>query len=1234
MKKSTTLIKARLCGLLTILLLFLCGLDVQAQDVTIRSNNGSCLPSTPLGDTDYDIFYKIGGFATWQHEQLSMVLTASDASDKTNNGQLANPANNIFKSGNKIQIGKGLGQHPTCYLSLTLPKGYRFTSYTIVFSKSPETKSGNGESVTFNDDNVETRFGETNSAFDEYVSTTTVATVTSGNSSTITRTSMTDDDMDNVLYFKLDDVTGNGDYRNLITLESAKFYFTSEADYTPMTVPGDVKCVSAIDIPFETSKVDYGTIARRTYDGVTRVSYSSANVKDLTANFTLYEAGSVTAGADFDGVTGNVIEYKEGSISVEDGYYRIGAEDATNPGTDEHVYYIETPSYVLLSDNVTKNPVGYRIVGAKIDYKYGPTNHYYTTNKTYNTFYISYTTTGILGNTYYLNSSGGATTTQSDRAIWFIDEEGYIRTGVSGQTYLTNYNSQSGGSGYAGTTVNKDDAIKFQISNEGYIYYTDGTKNYWLRRTTSWFTTYFRFQDNTGDRASTTTSGTTSVSEFHIDSNPATPYTLKVYDKTGTSAEEVVVNSENVSGSKTLAGLNNDAIKIGVIGTGLIQGTLTLQALDPYIDYMEVVCQDQEEEKEAIRMNQSFTASDFSVNGGEFHFYLPADCVDDNVKITFENLISKYADESYTGGSSENNSRYNFVKSAHYNAFGNSNNNIYTNVNEAINAELERLKVGIVGTTPFKFNNAADLSNQAGILTEYPFSLENYAAAPNNGSFDDMTFTVSEEDQNETRYVFTTDETKYNIGTATARQHRAYAYYQMTVHVQSATYEPQVQFVPIYKDAMYDGENGKTTGDFYGAIITAVDQNDNPGFSSTNEIFSMINRCIEEGRDDFDNTDVPTSPKQLLYLDFSQLAGVYEITTDEHQSMEDYAGTNAPNCLIFIPAGQAAPNDNVAYKTEAPGIFRASQNIVITDKQPFYSPYDIQIDAAKQVKYERKLTSNGKVTKATVLLPFIITVDANGQHTNEGDTEPTFSLHQMQAENCLSDENVDNPGETCVFFPNITPVGTTTQANKPYLVNVLNAPADDNLSFVVTQKGSTIKATTGMDATNYTFPGETASGTSAVGVESATNYNFTAYATYSGRMIPRTSGTYFYFAKNNFRNSDYLSDKFTTVDMYPFRAYYVVNSNNGVKGMSSMNVLLEEGEGNPEATSIKTVKSGVAVVGGKGTLTITSASDQNVLITSISGVNVHNMKMNGGDSQTIAVPSGVYIVNGTKVVVK
>ncbi len=1144
-------------------------LSLQAQNVTIRANNGSTIAAVKNGGAT-DTFFGLGGFATWQHEQLSMVLTVSDGTSLTPNGQLDNPANNLFANGNYMQIAKGkVNNANVCYATISLPSGYRFTGYAIKFTKPRNAQ--NSEFNTGNNGTQPSTFGETNSTFATY---TTQATINIGGAAqTITRTEMGEGDMGNVLYFKLQNPSSS---RALIQLESAEFFFTSEENYSPVTPAGTITSpVSAVDVPFSTSKVDFGNITSRTYNGSTRVSYSSANVTDLEANFLLYEAESIKDGSDIDGISGKVVDYKAGTISSSGGYFKLGKENA------EQVYYIETPTYVTLS-NGTKNPVGYRIVGAEFEYTT-------SASQSGDVFYITYTDNGT---TYYLNTAGRFTTTP---VVWEIDSDGYIS---SNGLYLYWDN------GYAATQTTKPGSgERFTIANNGRIYQTEYT-SYYIRCYIQNGTYYGLITNNNY--------GSYAIAE-DVPATNVDGFVLKIYDKSGANPQSISVTG---TGKTSITGLNNDAVKFGVQGIGLVRATLTLQALDPYLDQMQVVCQDQVQT--AVRMTQSFTASDFSVSGGKFYFYLPADCEGHNVVITYEDLKSKYFDETYTGGSSSHTSRLNFVKSLHYNAFGASNNNVYTNRNEAANAQLERLKVGTVGTKKFKFNNADEVGTSGGTLTEYPFSLEKYAAAPNGGSFTNMQFTVSNQDQHLVRYVFTTDETRYNIAPTTATQHRAYAFYEMEVHVQSGLYEPEVEFVKIYENALH-GKGQRD--DFYGAVITAYDGNGKPGYSSTQEIFKIINEAIASSS----VTVKPTSPDKLLYLDFSQLAGVYEITTDEHQSMEDYANTNAKNCLIFIPKGQSAPNNNVAYQMESGG-FRAANNIVITDKEPFYSPYDIQIDGANMAYYERLVTLDkyGKVQNASLIMPFNVTVDENGKHTNEDGS--FFTLHKMQANKSLS--VLDD--KLTAYFPELENV-KVTEANKPYMVRLDQVDNDPNhaYSFIVSQKGATIKATTGMNS-DYTFTGDAAKGSVTAG-EAAGDYTFTSMGTFAGMLVPKTENI-FYFARNQFFSSTDLNQ--ANVEIYPFRAFYKTITTG--RSATNLQVFFGKNENDTEDAirDLKEKKMDMSVRAGRGTITIAANSANDVHIIGINGVSRQNFNVNAGEVRTVNVPAGIYVVNGVKILVK
>ena len=198
MENSTKRFLKKWHALVAIFFLAAFATNVQAQDVTIRANNGACVAAVKNGGTT-DTFFNLGGFATWQHEQLNMVLTVSDGTGLTPNGQLDNPANNLFKAsdGVHMQIAHGAASGANvCYATLSLPSGYRFTGYVIEFTKP--TGVGNN----FNGNNQSSTFGETNSTFATYA---TSATITSGGSKQIIQREENETNpMGNVLYFKLE----------------------------------------------------------------------------------------------------------------------------------------------------------------------------------------------------------------------------------------------------------------------------------------------------------------------------------------------------------------------------------------------------------------------------------------------------------------------------------------------------------------------------------------------------------------------------------------------------------------------------------------------------------------------------------------------------------------------------------------------------------------------------------------------------------------------------------------------------------------------------------------------------------------------------------------------------------------------------------------------------------------------------------------------------------------------
>ena len=1267
--------------LLMLFVLCLVGIEGNAQNVTVKKSTGAAIASVPEGNTEYDTFFKEGGFATWRHEQLNLTLTTSDYPTLTTNKQLANPANNICESStlDALCLGKGNAtsdfQDIQTYLSIALPKGYSFTGYEIVWARDLQDFGTGTGSYT----GGYAVFGETDENFD-YKTGYSARGAYSANAAGITL--KRENIEGNVLYFKLSS-SGNNNQRVAITLRSVTLYFTAEADYSPL-IPASViaEPVSAVDVPFETGKVDYGTLTSRHYNGVDRVSYSSANVIDLPANFTLYEAESVEDGTNFDGTTGNVVKYQEGTISSEGQYFKAGRAAAEGQEATEQIYFIETPTYVTLPDAYdTKNPVGFRIVGAKIDYTFGEAHGPkdqevqvpHTTS--YPTFYISadvqtYTRQWqgglVFGNwvytiegtkTYYMRSDASFTDNEAQKTLWFIDEDGFIRLASDPTKYLSNPNNNRMG-------IVTSRAAKFKVDeNNGQITLSANSNMFlclnidvWENQYPHGTPNYFQMIQNGTYKATRTLSGSqktvTTYTTETVEVPAFTPgeFTINLYDKTGTTVVDTKkVTSDTPDGSLFVGNLNNDAVKIGIKGVGLFKGTLTLQALDPYIDQMTVVCSD--ESQPAIRLTRPFFASDFSVSGGEFHFHLPSDCLNDNVKISYEELWTKYADETYTRPESDDhepgNSRFSFVNSAHYKQF--TSDNVYNNRAEAAAGKddvHERQIVETVGTKKFRFNNTKEAGENGGSVTEYPFTQANYAAAPNNGGFETMTFKVTSSDQQKTSYVFTTDETRYNIAPTTAVQHRAYAFYEMIVHVQTTDYDPKVEIVKVYDKTDYHKSDNEidATDAFYGAIVTAPYQEDGQtkkGYASDRQVQQAIARVIDNKEDDFNHTDIPSDAKHLLYVDMSGMEGF--LTMDpvvtngvaSHKAINVYRNEDfAPNALFFMPKGTAVNDINFAYMTEG-GNFRSSSNIVLTDKQPFFTPYDIQVPGeTNYATYTRLITrpENGKVTSATLIMPFELDV-TDGVHTNP-DGKCEFSLNTMKATGTFTKTPDSDPE---AIFETIS--GEKSEANKPYVVKVIKCEEDgDDLSFVVTQKGASIvatpKETSGLGMTKLS--GETATGTYTNKSGVSTTYTCTNQGSFAGLTYDREkSQNVFYFGANRFVNLRTLRADMRYLYNYPFRsAYTYPDGGTGSNLLRYFDLNFDGDNGDTDAIVEMNKKVDLAVKTGQGSISMSSAIDQTVSIRSFNGVTVGELNMRAGDTKSIQLPAGIYVVNNVKIIVK
>ena len=1173
------------------------GLRARGQNVTISPSSGNLIAGlTYTGEVGFEQ----GWSSLWRHNQLPLTLHVSDKKDLTSSGVLKDPAGNISldKSQNLYVVAGG--ESVSTLMSISLPKGFRFTGYRIVLLNNINGKTINNSAHA----SMSKRLYETGSSFDYNNPLASTAVMGSANETkeyVIERTSKTETDMGNNLYFYFWHAS-KGFYG--ATIKSIELYFTAESEFQAEGVPGApdeiiADGVNMVGSEFTTGKLDLGVVKPNTKSGVTYYSYDYQNVIDLTAKNWLYQENAVSGGKLPETAgSGNIQVLKnDGQL-----YYALGN------GT----YYIETPTETK-NQNGKSIPLGYRITGAQIKAHYGTAAGSSTVSFDSKTGTISYKTSGWWGTTYYLQTDGSWKT--SPAVQWTLTKTNKLQ---SGNHYLTvqKYTSNGRTSYIANGTTNKDEASAFTISNNQVKY-----GDLYLSRYTNDRARFY--SDN--DYAATWTANTGSVT------NPAyTPsdFTLSLYGTNGKDMEEMAKVSNNDKDlTLEVDGLNNDAVKFTISGLkegtkALITYNLKMEQLNPFINTLDIVCHSKKADN--LQMTQQFTSNDFQVAGGQFLFYVPSDFVGDGgtCKFTFENLSSKYMDDTYGKGTTGNSRNY-LVKSAYYNTYGDGKQY------QAKGTELASDKVYSeeCGDQAFKFNNAADLeaagsTATASTLEEYPYSEALYSSQ--GGTFtSDIELAINGEKK---CYLFAGDETRYNIAPTTAMEHRYYAYYLMDIQLLVKDYKAECDLKELYKTTCYEGDLEKP---MYGGTFKAYDTETGAEIPSSKAYLTvnMMKQALATAL-----TKNGASTDQILYLDYTNL---YSVLVESKVSMAEMKNQLNPNCLIFFPERTTFDEDNYVQKTLS-GSFRACRNIVITDKQPFYSPYKITVPAENYAAYTRKITFDGynKTKLATLVLPFSIEV-SEGVHAN---ANCKISLYQMQTDGGLSvDSEEGNTGKDFWATATFSPITVNhTVPNMPYMVQVEKSSDADDVNFEILQYGSDVEATVSGEETedgcfmnnDYTFQGPKSTGT----IGNAT-HAFTHYGSYSGKKL-RKDGGWFYFADSKFYNSKNLKGQY--LYSYPFRAYFGHETSNGNGAKVMRGFSLSFGDGTTTGIADLTTAAddtGLTLSTRQGQLTVTASSGTTLTVVSASGVTMCRTTLDAGETKTVSLATGLYMVNGKKVVV-
>lgn len=1229
-----------------ILLLLLCNIGISAQTgskavkVTISPQTGNII--SVRSESSLEAGSQSGYGSMFIHNQAPLTYTTTDNPKFSADGMMRNHTGNIrfYEKDNRMVHITGVYNS---YAALAVPKGFCITKYTIKIKnnlqgsyggadydildgafdghltwgrnlpwyfgeiKEDYIKSNNKPNSIKTDDNIATKWvGSPVELTHDASGQANTYTLTRGDGTT---------SLGSVLYF-----TFIGNHNNInkgynvltgFEYESIEVEYAPDVEFTVSMTPSNVSETNTnlVENGFETQKIDVGEIKKVTKAGKTFLAYVPENIKQMEAKVKLFHESAVENGTwkKKDGTNEKI------SVVQNDG--KIW--NALKSG----IYYVEGPTKVEnnYKDGTTNIvPIGYRITGATFNFSLGKSENYGTKGfkiKGSNNQYLTFN-----GTQYPTWSTQGTT--------WEQDSEGYIYTkDASGYYhYLTMGSGVTTGSFYATITTYKTSAYRnWYFDSDGKLYNSLYRTRYYLQAYGSYgILSYYDQSTFYGKRES---AGSTYTPQN---------YTLKVYDKTGKTVEKAInVSTTNANGSFTIDGLNNDAVKFEITsttGTALVNVDVKLEPLNPYISTADIVCTGAQGEE----MTRTFTnAVDFKMGGDLFEYKVPAGfSTPAQGTFTFRNLKSLFADDTYLNcDSHDGKARYSFVGSAYTPVNG---KDLYASDYDPNHSYLDKIDVKVAGNQAFIFNNSAELDRNKNTratlyLTETPFSGAAYSLQ--GGNFNPQNSIVPM-DATKTLYLFTKDETRYNIAPTVKEQHEAFAYYTATIKLTSGEYTPNVEWVKIYdKTNYYKADNDQDNEEaMYGAKITTTaagfdtESGNSYGYLTLSQIKNAMTAALG-------GTNAPTSLDQVLYVDNSQLFSVIGSTNDTStgiMSMNTFRDALAKNAIVYLPyrsATQATANNVAVAKEGSTSDFTSPVEFKLIDKNPFFAPYDIKLADDKFATYERKMTYNGygADTYASIVLPFKLTVDANGDHKDDNGGFYEFTVGKMKENGLTYTSTPQNQGTDYQATAQFEKLNAATEANKSYMVRLPRANASNNILFTVREKAALIEKTASNDKfiedgmINNILNGATA--------------NFKSYHTYSGlRMNKADKPNVFYFSYNKFVALRNLRKE--VLYLWPFRAAYEFSGSAGAKMFSMFNISFNEN--NAETTGITDIANEptLAITTAYNTIIATANKDTELKIYNAAGQNITRTVVKSGETRTYSVPTGLYIINGKKITVK
>ncbi len=736
--------------------------------------------------------------------------------------------------------------------------------------------------------------------------------------------------------------------------------------------------------------------------------------------------------------------------------------------------------------------------------------------------------------------------------------------------------------------------------NGSSFYATSSSVNYYLAYSNSWTGVTDRGYANAKLQSRTLSSEALNGGNF----------IANVYSRDDHAGTDYSLTANNDSVEIAVDNYNNDAIHFKISGLdgdscALYTVNLKLLPLNPELQNLSVAS---EVDGKVMENTTSFKAENYYFNSGKsVKVIVPSSTTANECNVLFQNAYNEERTQWYTSGVNENSSstggysNYFLVNSTADEGGADVSLNI-----DAKPHDNARVAASQAGTNQLLFTNIKDVyDGNASYLVDNEFS----KSAANYG-----TATLTVDGDSATYYIYTADQPTFNIlPSAIDSKHIDFRYFTLNLICKKQIEEPVVTLKPIYTSTLKNqnhknpsiASDGDTMSDavtFIGVEVDSkADEGTKQGYLTSKQVVDAIKTAITTNTQGIKFlTD--DALRGVLYIDMSNLSAV-----DNSQFTEAFHNSTADNCLYFMYEDFHRDNVvNTVAKT-ANG-FEAVSNIVVSDQQPFYSPYDFNT-GTYTATYEREGTAQGQTVKATVknmavVLPFDVNLDGSGHLKTASDaTDNTVTYHNITGSGELTSVRPGDAGELTYAVVAEAVTDGTALANEPYYVETTEE------GFTYNILGAQFRATTDtLERTNGTW---------------------TAIGTYSGDQ-PKIDDNLWYFAKNYFWKSSNLKS-YDCVDVRPFRAYFTTtDKTSSVKAavVFSGDDVVSTGIG-----SVSTVSQlNISVANSAITATADKASDLSVY--TLSGQLVAKAKLCAGKSRTVTVQKGVYIVNNVKVVVK